>query len=630
MLDMKTIMTGFILGIVLQFAIILSLWMHHKNTYKGLNVWAFAYFMLAIAYLTITTLDIYRTPVSIIIINIFSILGLIFVVLGLEMFFEKNVSWKFNTVLGLAISILITVFTYISPDLRGRMITTATGNCIIWLQVAYLVFSRIKPEFKRIGYQMGVIAALLATITVFRVSVNIRIAPGNSFFSVPDLIAWSFALAQALFFGFTFSLILIVSRRLNLDLTDEIRKRTLLLEQTIRQKELLDTIDSLQSLFIGEDNDQALFDNMLLNVLKLTGSQYGFVDSLEIKDDGKPFLKTLAMSNIAWDDESRAYYDKMAPGGLRFFDFHSLFGPAVKKGEIVISNYQPDNPRRKETPEGHPPIDTFLAVPLKHEDNIIGVITMANRDEGYDENLVKELDPIWVTCSQLVNAFKNKEEKENTEKELQKYANTQAILIREINHRVKNNLAIVKGLINTEVESIPSGRSLAKQLMRRMLHRIEGLDTVHRLLSASYWQPIRLSELCSEILSSIKTTLRKYDLLLDVFENEIHVTSSQAHYLSIILNELAINTIKYGTSSHTETKITVTAYVQKNNLFIVFKDNGSGFPKDMLRKGVSSSSHGLGLVKGLIEHSMQGKLSLQNDCGAKVAFKINNTFETDG
>ncbi|THB81171.1 MAG: hypothetical protein D3926_03415 [Desulfobacteraceae bacterium] len=185
MLDMKTIMTGFILGILLQVATILALWLQHKNHYKGLHTWVLAYFMLSIAYLTITILDIYKTPVLIVFINTFSICGLISIVLGLETFFDKNISWKINLALGLTISFLTIYFTYLSPSLRGRMITTATGNSIVWAQVAFLVFYRIKADFRGIGYQMGIISCLLAANTVSRVLVNLQIHPGNTFFSAP-------------------------------------------------------------------------------------------------------------------------------------------------------------------------------------------------------------------------------------------------------------------------------------------------------------------------------------------------------------------------------------------------------------------------------------------------------------
>ncbi|THB81172.1 MAG: GAF domain-containing protein [Desulfobacteraceae bacterium] len=418
---------------------------------------------------------------------------------------------------------------------------------------------------------------------------------------------------------------LIVSKRLNLELSSEIEKGTLLLRQTLRQKELLNTIENIQTLFIREEDQQNVFDTMLLEVLRLTRSQYGFIDSLEHDDVGDPFLQALSITNIAWDKDSREFYGKMAPSGLRFFDFNALFGPAVKNGEVVISNHDPVDPRRKGTPEGHPPINTFLAIPLRHEGTVIGVVALANRDEGYDEKLVKELESIWVSCAQLVNAYKSKAQKIETERELKDYADTQTTLIREINHRVKNNLAIIIGLIHREIDSTTPADSLARDLLQRMLLKIEGLDTVHRMLSDNYWKPILISELCRGILESMQCTLEQDDLSVDIKPSNIKVTSTQAYYMAIIINELATNTLKHATRTGCGVEISFSAYLEKNHVVIDFKDNGDGFPQSMLHEGILSDSHGLGLVKGPVEHSLQGELSLQNDNGAMTTIKFKHS-----
>ncbi|MCG8698363.1 MAG: GAF domain-containing protein, partial [Bacteroidales bacterium] len=116
--------------------------------------------------------------------------------------------------------------------------------------------------------------------------------------------------------------------------------------QQANQKKILDTIINLQSLYISDLDDQKLFDEMLLEVLRLTKSQYGFIDSLEKDDKGKTYLQALAITNIAWDKQSRDFFDTMAPLGMRFYDFNALFGPAAQKGEIVISNDVPNDPRK--------------------------------------------------------------------------------------------------------------------------------------------------------------------------------------------------------------------------------------------------------------------------------------------
>lgn len=225
MLDMRTIVVGFVLSISLQFVIIVFLRQQHKTQYKGLTYWAFSYFLILLSFSSIALFDLYKTPSLIVCINIFSIGGLILLLFGLESFFSESLSWKSALVLFTIFTFTTLFFTYNFPNLKGRMISTAAVNFMIWAQVAWLIFYRVKDSFRALGCQVGIISLLLAATTVFRLLVNLRLQPGNIFYSIPDLMVWSFLIAQVLFFGFTFSLILMISKKLNQELTCDISKR---------------------------------------------------------------------------------------------------------------------------------------------------------------------------------------------------------------------------------------------------------------------------------------------------------------------------------------------------------------------------------------------------------------------
>ncbi|MCG8696517.1 MAG: GAF domain-containing protein, partial [Bacteroidales bacterium] len=90
----------------------------------------------------------------------------------------------------------------------------------------------------------------------------------------------------------------------------------------------------------------------------------------------------------------------------------------AQKGEIVISNDVPNDPRKKGLPKGHPPINSYLAIPIQHNNEVIGVISLANRKEGYSYELVKELEVIWNSCAQLIYAYRNKVLKKEADRKL--------------------------------------------------------------------------------------------------------------------------------------------------------------------------------------------------------------------
>ncbi|MDX1697363.1 MAG: response regulator, partial [Thiohalobacterales bacterium] len=180
---------------------------------------------------------------------------------------------------------------------------------------------------------------------------------------------------------------------------------------------LLNAITKAQSSYIRDADAMALFDKLLLDILGMTGSEYGFIGEVLYRDN-QPYLRTLAISNIAWNAETRKFYDENAPRGLEFTNLDTLFGAAIKSGDTVIANSPGKDRRSGGLPEGHPPLNAFLGVPFFRGDKVIGMFGIANRAAGYDHALVEFLGPITATCTQIVEALKADRQRELTEAHL--------------------------------------------------------------------------------------------------------------------------------------------------------------------------------------------------------------------
>jgi len=270
-LDMKTIMVGFILSIGLQLFVFLLLWRQHKARYEGLSHWVLAFFLLFLSFSSIVLFDIYKYKFLIISINVFSISGLILLLFGLEIFFNKKRSILINSILFVAVLVSFLQFTYLTPSLRWRMIATASANLVIWLQIACLVLYRVNPADRKLGVQVGVFSLLLAVNTLFRMSLNLQINPGEYFYSIPLLMSWSFLAAQILFFGLSFSIFLLVSKRLNLDLNKDISRREILEEKLMKSERTARAIinASADSVFLVDINGNFIdMNTVTANLLK--------------------------------------------------------------------------------------------------------------------------------------------------------------------------------------------------------------------------------------------------------------------------------------------------------------------------------------------------------------------------
>ncbi len=189
-----------------------------------------------------------------------------------------------------------------------------------------------------------------------------------------------------------------------------------------RSNELLESITALQRAFIRHDQPAEVFDGLLATFLDATGSEYGFIGEVLRDAQGAPYLKTHAITNIAWTDDLRAWFDREAPQGLEFRNLETLFGAAITSGEIVVTNTPEDDDRAGGIPEGHPPLNSFLAMPLHGSSGMVGLVGLANRPGGYHSLLIAELEPLLTTTSVLVDAHRNDRAEAEAQEELRRSA----------------------------------------------------------------------------------------------------------------------------------------------------------------------------------------------------------------
>ena len=137
-------------------------------------------------------------------------------------------------------------------------------------------------------------------------------------------------------------------------------------------------------------------------------SEYGFIGEIKHEDDGTMFLQTHAITNIAWNQATKQFYEENAESGLKFYNLDSLFGHVMVHKEPVISNVPKTDSRATGIPEGHPPLNHFLGIPFFEPGSgrkMNGMVGIANKPGGYSKEDVEFLDPFLVTCSNLIQAY---------------------------------------------------------------------------------------------------------------------------------------------------------------------------------------------------------------------------------
>jgi len=168
------------------------------------------------------------------------------------------------------------------------------------------------------------------------------------------------------------------------------------------QNELLAAIRQAQDLFISGQDPGQVHQDLLHVLVQHTQSQFGFLDEVLYEPDGTPYKLSLALSDISWDEDSRRLYEELAARRLEFRNLDNLSGAPVLEGRTIIANDVPRHPRYRGLPQGHPPLTTYMGIPLYFENRIIGVAGVANRPGGYNAQIAEALQPLTQTCAAMI------------------------------------------------------------------------------------------------------------------------------------------------------------------------------------------------------------------------------------
>jgi PAS domain S-box-containing protein len=214
-----------------------------------------------------------------------------------------------------------------------------------------------------------------------------------------------------------------VSRLLEQRSTEmELQKARGMLEEAMeasqRNHAIIAELNIIQEQFINKPSDSEAFDMILALLLRVTKSEYGFIGEVLLDEQQQPFLKTHALTNIAWDEATRKFYQENAPQGLAFRNLKTLFGHIMTDKKPVIANDPGHDPRRGGLPAGHPALNAFLGIPIMLGNELVGALGVANREGGYNEKIIDEIAPLVTTYANLIQARRDRIQRETAERQL--------------------------------------------------------------------------------------------------------------------------------------------------------------------------------------------------------------------
>jgi len=197
------------------------------------------------------------------------------------------------------------------------------------------------------------------------------------------------------------------------------------------------------------------------------------------------------------------------------------------------------------------------------------------------------------------------------------------LLLREVHHRVKNNMQVISGLLALEARS--TGNPARRKIFHESQSRIHAMSLVHeKLYGAKDFARIDLAgyvkTLSEDLFETYKINPGKIYLLIQT-DGDVYVDINKAIPCGLVLNELVSNTLKHAFPGdrHGELQIIIRE-TENTEIEIVVRDNGLGLPDSIDIH--QPRSVGLYLVNGLVKNQLDGQIEVGRDAGTEIRIKF--------
>lgn len=195
------------------------------------------------------------------------------------------------------------------------------------------------------------------------------------------------------------------------------------------------------------------------------------------------------------------------------------------------------------------------------------------------------------------------------------------VLLSEVHHRVKNNLAIISGMI--QLQAFSSKNSQEVKELAKSVNRIKSIAIIHeQLYKTGNYAAISMEDNIKQQLEGLIKLYSndKKNISINLNLEEVHININQAIPLSLFINEVATNSLKYAFEGKEKGEISVNIKLLDNDTIqFLFKDDGIGFEIDKSRN--SKDSLGYSLIEAFVSQ-LHGKLTLDSRIGKGTSISL--------
>jgi PAS domain S-box-containing protein len=221
--------------------------------------------------------------------------------------------------------------------------------------------------------------------------------------------------------------------------------------------------------------------------------------------------------------------------------------------------------------------------------------------------------------------FRDISERKRHEQQLTAALQEKEVLLREVHHRVKNNLAAIIGLMDMQRRSLedPSGQIILTELSSR----IRSMSLVHeKLYRADSLESIDFQDYTQSLISHLRTTFGSPDIICRVDAPGVIIPLDLASPCGLIVNELVTNALKYAfpdgkpRPGNQDCRVLVRLQRENSVYTLTVADNGIGWPTGF--DWTKTRTLGMILVRMLGQHQLGGRYSIDQKEGTSITLSF--------
>ncbi|MBN1583543.1 MAG: histidine kinase N-terminal domain-containing protein [Anaerolineae bacterium] len=207
------------------------------------------------------------------------------------------------------------------------------------------------------------------------------------------------------------------------------------------------------------------------------------------------------------------------------------------------------------------------------------------------------------------------------EKQKARELEIKSAMIREIHHRVKNNLQTVAAILR--MQSRRSHNVQVKQILGDSVGRIMSMAAVHEYLSREEGHAINIREVARRIIQQTKEGVLtpEKQIKINLEEgNNLYLPARQATACALIINELVQNSVEHGYEERNVGTISISLLDEGEYVCIAINDDGEGLPSDFDLG--HTDSMGLKIVQTLVQEDLGGVIEIKNSGGVQATVRF--------